>query len=65
MSKLRVYELAKEMNKTNKEMLTMLKDKGIEVASHMSTLSEEQIDTIRKTTSPKTEEPKRERQPKK
>ena len=28
MSKLRVYELAKELNKTNKEMLTMLKDKG-------------------------------------
>ena len=41
MSKLRVYELAKEMNKTNKEMLGLLKEKGIEVASHMSTLSED------------------------
>ena len=43
MSKLRVYELAKELNKTNKEMLAMLKEKGIEVASHMSTLSDEQL----------------------
>ena len=46
MSKLRVYELAKELNKTNKEMLSMLKEKGIEVASHMSTLSEEQINKV-------------------
>ena len=46
MSKLRVYELAKEMNKTNKEMLGLLKEKGIEVASHMSTLSEEQIKEV-------------------
>ncbi len=47
MSKLRVYELAKEMNKTNKEMLGLLKEKGIEVASHMSTLSEEQIKAVK------------------
>ena len=49
MSKLRVYELAKELNKTNKEMLSMLKDKGIEVGSHMSTLSEDQIDKMKNT----------------
>ena len=30
MSKLRVYELAKELGKSNKEMLEMLKNKGIE-----------------------------------
>ena len=48
MSKLRVYELAKELNKTNKEMLAMLKEKGIEVASHMSTLSDEQVDMMKK-----------------
>ncbi|MGN0404547.1 MAG: translation initiation factor IF-2 [Bariatricus sp.] len=53
MSKLRVYELAKELNKTNKEMLSMLKEKGIEVASHMSTLSDEQIDMMKKTAAPK------------
>ena len=47
MAKLSVYELAAEMNKTNKEILSILKDKGIEVASHMSTLSDEQIDAVK------------------
>ena len=47
MAKLRVYELAEQMNKTNKEILSILKDKGIEVASHMSTLSDEQIDEVK------------------
>ena len=58
MSKLRVYELAKEMNKTNKEMLGLLKEKGIEVASHMSTLSEEQIRAVK--TAPAKEAPAKE-----
>ena len=65
MSKLRVYELAKELNKTNKEMLTMLKDKGIEVASHMSTLSDEQISSMKKASAPKAAEPAAEEAPKK
>ena len=47
MAKLRVYELAEQKNKTNKEILSILKDKGIEVASHMSTLSDEQIDAVK------------------
>ena len=47
MAKLRVYELAEQRNKTNKEILSILKDKGIEVASHMSTLSDEQIDAVK------------------
>ncbi len=47
MAKLRVYELAEQMNKTNKEILSILKDKGIEVASHMSTLSDEQINAVK------------------
>ena len=47
MAKLRVYELAEQMNKTNKEILSILKDKGIEVASHMSTLSDKQIDAVK------------------
>ena len=47
MAKLRVYELAEQMNKTNKVILSILKDKGIEVASHMSTLSDEQIDAVK------------------
>ena len=59
MAKLRVYELAEQMNKTNKEILSILKDKGIEVASHMSTLSDEQIDAVK---SEKTSESERGRE---
>lgn len=43
---MRVHELAKEMNKTNKEVLDVLKAKNIEVKSHMSSLSDEEIDTV-------------------
>lgn len=32
----RVYELAKELNKSNKEILDFLKSKNIELKSHMS-----------------------------
>ena len=59
MSKLRVYELAKELGKSNKEMLEMLKDKGIEVASHMSTLSEEQINAVKPKAAPAKQEVKK------
>ena len=59
MSKLRVYELAKELGKSNKEMLEMLKNKGIEVASHMSTLSEEQINAVKAKTAPEKPEAKK------
>ncbi len=65
MSKLRVYELAKELEKTSKEVLSMLKDKGIEVASHSSTLSEEQIEVVRKAAAPKKEAPAKEEPEKK
>ena len=65
MSKLRLYELAKELEKTSKEVLSMLKDKGIEVASHSSTLSEEQIEVVRKAAAPKKEAPAKEEPEKK
>ncbi|MEG2783620.1 MAG: translation initiation factor IF-2 [Lachnospiraceae bacterium] len=48
MSKLRVHELAKELDKSNKELLEFLKEKGIEVKSHMSSLTEEQVDRVKK-----------------
>ena len=47
MSKIRVHELAKELNKTNKELLDFLKSKEIEVKSHMSSLSDEQIQMVK------------------
>ena len=45
----RVHELAKEMDKTNKEVLDVLKEKNIEVKSHMSSLSDEEINTVKKS----------------
>ncbi|EGG84691.1 translation initiation factor IF-2 [Lachnospiraceae bacterium 2_1_46FAA] len=47
MSKIRVHELAKELNKTNKELLDFLKSKEIGVKSHMSSLSDEQIQMVK------------------
>ena len=38
MSKIRVYELAKLLDKSNKELLDILNDLGIEVKSHMSSI---------------------------
>ena len=37
----RVHELAKELNRSNKEVLAALAEKNVEVKSHMSVLSEE------------------------
>ena len=47
MSKSRVYELAKELNKSNKELLDFLKVKEIEVKNHMSSLSDEQVQMVK------------------
>lgn len=43
MSKIRVYELAKEMGVLSKDLISNLKDLGIEVGNHMSTLEEETV----------------------
>lgn len=43
MGKVRVYELAKDLGLENKELLTKLADAGIEVASHASSLSDEDL----------------------
>ena len=56
MSKLRVYELAQELNKTNKEVLDYLKEKKIEVKSHMSTLEEKEEKMVREAFSGKKED---------
>lgn len=47
MTKVRVHELAKELNKTNKEVLDVLRAKNIEVTSHMSSLSDEQVAVVK------------------
>ena len=48
MSKIRVHELAKSLNKDSKEIIELLKKNGIEVKSHMSTVSDEDADKIKK-----------------
>lgn len=47
MSKIRVHELAKELDKTNKEILNFLAQKKIDIKSHMSTLEEEQVQMVK------------------
>ncbi|MDD7267681.1 MAG: translation initiation factor IF-2 [Lachnospiraceae bacterium] len=50
---MRVYELAKEINKTNKEVLDALQAHKIEVKSHMSSLESNQITTVKEHFAPK------------
>ena len=47
MAKMRVHEVAKQLNKTSKELIAALRQSGIEVQSHMSTVTEEQVSKIR------------------
>ena len=46
MSKVRVYEVAKKLNISSKEIMDKLKEYGFEVHSHMSTLEDEEAQLI-------------------
>jgi translation initiation factor IF-2 len=46
MSKIRLYEMAKKLNVTSKELINYLKDFNVEVPSHMSTLDDEVVDLL-------------------
>ncbi len=48
MTKMKVHELAKEIDKTSKEISAVLAEKGIEGKSPQSNLDEEQIELVRK-----------------
>lgn len=48
MAKMKIYELAKEIDKTNKEILTFLAEKGIEAKSHMNTIEEDTVEMVKK-----------------
>ncbi|MBQ6393425.1 MAG: translation initiation factor IF-2 N-terminal domain-containing protein [Eubacterium sp.] len=39
MAKMRVHEVAKQLSKTSKEVISALKQNGIDVQSHMSTIT--------------------------
>ncbi len=47
MSKLRVHELAKELNIETKVIMQKLKTMGVKVASHQSTLTDEQVAALK------------------
>ncbi|HKL00867.1 MAG TPA: translation initiation factor IF-2 [Desulfotignum sp.] len=49
MAKLRVYELAKDLNMTNKALLHKIRDLNIEVKSHMSSLEDSAVKEIKKS----------------
>ena len=46
MSKMRVYELAKLLEKTNPEMIDMLKGLGVTVKSHMSSIDDDVVKKV-------------------
>ena len=62
MSKMRIYELAKQLGVANKELMEKMKSVGMEANSHMSMIEESDADKIRKLYQPaqKAEEPKKE-----
>ena len=47
MAKLRVYELAKELDVPNKDLLERISNLGIQIKGHMSSLDEEQAQLVR------------------
>lgn len=51
MSKMRVHELAKELTIDSKDLVAKARELGMEVKSHMSTLEEEQVETLRSAVS--------------
>ena len=47
MPRLRVCEIAQQINRTNKEVLDYLKENNVNVKSHMSTLEEKDEKMVR------------------
>ena len=60
MAKQKIYELAKELNKSNKEVMEVLSKNGIEVKSHLNAIEEEHVALVKKAFAPKAEAPKAE-----
>ena len=55
MAKFKVYELAKEVEKSSKEILAFLQEKGIEAKGHQSSVEEDTAEMVRKHFGAKTE----------
>ena len=48
LGKIKIYELAKELNLTSKELMEKVKEMGIEVKTHMSSIEEDIAKKVRK-----------------
>lgn len=57
MSKIKIYELAKEVDKSSKELVEFFAGKNIEVKSHMSSVEEAEAELVRKAFGKKKEKP--------
>ncbi|MCI9487001.1 MAG: translation initiation factor IF-2 [Lachnospiraceae bacterium] len=53
MAKMRVHELAKEIDKNNKDILDVLQANGVNVQSALSVIDEDQADIVRRAYAPK------------
>ncbi len=51
MGKMKLYELAKELNLASKDLLKIASENGIELKSHLSSLEDEQVEKLRKSVS--------------
>ena len=65
MTKVRVHELAKTLNKSNKEVIDFLRESGVEVSSHMSSLEDAHVELVTKKFAPAPEKPEPVEEPKK
>ena len=63
MAKIRVYELAKSLNKDSKEIIEVLKKNGIEVKNHMSSVTDEDAQKVKERFSGKPPVKKAEEKP--
>ena len=59
MAKIRVYELAKELGKDNKDMETAIRGLGVEIKGVMSTLDDDQAERVRRSFQSNQREPER------
>ena len=59
MSKIRIYELAKQLGVANKDLVAKINSIGIEAKSHMAMLTEEEAAKVTALYQPKKEESKK------
>ena len=56
MAKMRVYELAKELDMPNKDLVDKISSLGIQIKGHMSSLDEEEAQLVRDTVTGKSQQ---------